>query len=170
MDDHSATSAGPTAAGAARVDDETVSDATAPLVVGIGARSGAGAAQIRSHLASVLAEHGLEPNRVQVVATIDARREGGVADLSAELGAELRTFPATLLDAQPVPTRSSSGSAVVRALGTASVAEAAVVATGARLIVPKHSAAGSTIAVGLTTPPCARPSAAPSTSDEKESS
>nr|WP_284303673.1 cobalamin biosynthesis protein [Mobilicoccus caccae] len=62
----------------------------------------------------------------------------------------LRTHPAEVLRALEVPSAGLSPDAA-EAVGTPSVAEAAVLAEGAELVVPKHVRPGSTVAIGRVT-------------------
>jgi cobalamin biosynthesis protein CbiG len=112
------------------------------LVLGVGLRPGTAYQDLRALVATVV--DGSED--VAVVATLD-RRAGDpvVRRLARELGAELRSYPAEVLAAQPVPTPSE---AVAAATGTASVAEAAVLATGAVLVAGKQTSARASAAIG----------------------
>ena len=85
-----------------------------------------------------------------------------LSDLTGALlrqhGLDPRDFPSRLLAAQDAP----HPSAVVRsAVGTASVAEAAVLAAGATLVVPKTVLGRCTVAVGLSGSPGSRPPGTP---------
>jgi cobalamin biosynthesis protein CbiG len=61
------------------------------------------------------------------------------------VGAEVKGYPASTLSAREVPHPSRR---VGAAVGTPSVAEAAVLATGARLVVPKTARGRCTVAIG----------------------
>jgi cobalt-precorrin 5A hydrolase/precorrin-3B C17-methyltransferase len=114
------------------------------LVVGVGASSGAPAAEIAGLLTAALDEGGLAPASVGVVATIDLKAtEPGIVSL----GLPLRTFPAEALRAVSVPSPSR---VVAETVGTPSVAEAAALLAagpGATLVVPKRVSAHATVAV-----------------------
>ena len=104
------------------------------------------AATLRGHVETVLAEGLLAPGALAALATVDTKAEDPqVRALADALGVPVRAWPAAVLDAQEVPTPSD---VVAEAVGTRSVAEAAVLACGARLVVPKHVAGSSTVAVG----------------------
>jgi len=118
------------------------------LVVGVGSSSGAEAGGIAELLAGALAEAGLSRDAVGLVASVDLKRgEPGIVALAAELGVELRTFPADVLAGQDVPTPSD---VVAQAVGTPSVAEAAALVAagpGAQLVVPKRRSSEATVAI-----------------------
>jgi 5,6-dimethylbenzimidazole synthase len=112
------------------------------LVVGVGLRAGTSYGELRALVDDVL--QGADD--VRMVITITGREsEPAVRQLALELGAELTTVAPDDLAGQPVPTPSD----LVEALtGTPSVAEAAVLSTGAQLIVPKRRSVNATAAVG----------------------
>ncbi len=112
------------------------------LVVGVGLRTGTAYEELRALVATLL--DGTED--VVVVATIDRKADDPVVQrLVRELGAQLRRYPAEVLAAQHVPAPSET---VASATGTPSVAEAAVLATGATLITGKRTSARASAAVG----------------------
>ncbi|NEA32958.1 5,6-dimethylbenzimidazole synthase [Streptomyces sp. SID13031] len=114
------------------------------LVLGIGLRSGTSYRELRDLVDSALA--GLEPAGVTLIVTVDGKEtEPGLQRLAASLGAPLFTATKLELSQQPVPTPSAQ---VDRLAGTASVAEAAVVLTGAELLVLKQASARATVAIG----------------------
>lgn len=120
----------------------------ASLVLGVGSSSVADAAGIRALVARSLAAAGLARESVGLVATVDLKAdEPGIVALAAELGVELRTFPAEALAGVDVPNPSP----VVQAeVGTPSVAEAAArLAAGSEgeLVVDKQRSAEATVAV-----------------------
>ncbi|MDQ1295601.1 MAG: cobalt-precorrin hydrolase / cobalt-factor methyltransferase / precorrin-3B [Actinomycetota bacterium] len=116
------------------------------LVLGVGASSGAPAEELADLVSRTLEARGLSPAAVGELVTVDLKaREPALLALAEHLGVRIRTFPAPELAGQPVPTPSE----VVRAaVGTASVAEAAVLAAGAELVVTKQTAPATTLAVG----------------------
>jgi precorrin-4 C11-methyltransferase/precorrin-2 C(20)-methyltransferase len=120
------------------------------LVLGFGCSTGATAEEAVALAADALRGAGLAPAGVGAVATIDRRADHPAATgLAAALGAELVAFAAEELDAVAVP----NGSRRVRAaVGTASVAEAAALLAGGRLLVPKRAARAVTVAVAERTP------------------
>ena len=114
------------------------------LVAGVGASTGAPAAEVADLLAASLGAAGLARESVGEVATID-RRAGDAAVLA--LGLPVRAFAADVLAAVDVPSPSE---AVRAAVGTASVAEAAaLLAAGpdAELVVRKQAGRHATVAV-----------------------
>ncbi|MGI8817025.1 MAG: cobalamin biosynthesis protein [Pseudonocardia sp.] len=123
---------------------------TPDLVVGLGCRPGAPAAEVRAVLAGLLDRHGLRADAVRAFATVSARAEE--PGLRAVAGDGLLAFPAEVLAAVAVPHPSGR---VAVALGTGSVAEAAAIHaamlladTGAsvQLVAPKLSGTGVTAA------------------------
>ena len=129
------------------------------LVVGVGLSSGAEAQELSDLTGALLRQHGLDPRDVTTVATLDSRVQApAVRGLASAMSAGVTGFPSGLLAAQDAP----HPSAVVRsAVGTASVAEAAVLAAGATLVVPKTVLGRCTVAVGLHRSPGRRPPGTP---------
>lgn len=116
------------------------------LVAGVGARRDADPAALEDLLRRVLHGAGLAVESVREVVTVDAKAdEPAVLALAAGLGVPLRTLPADELSVQDVPHPSET---VRAAVGTPSVAEAAVLAVGASLVVPKTAGEGVTVALG----------------------
>ena len=123
------------------------------LVLGVGGRPAAPAAELRDLVERVLAASGLRPGDISLVATLDRRAgEPAVRSLAAELGAELAAYSSKELAAQRVPHPSE---VVRRHTGLAGVAEAAVLASRAELLVPRHSAGAWTVALGRHCDPAA---------------
>ncbi|HEX2274482.1 MAG TPA: precorrin-3B C(17)-methyltransferase [Acidimicrobiales bacterium] len=116
------------------------------LVVGVGASTGAPAAEVAGLVASALRRAGLDAAAVAEVATIDRR----AADPAiGALGLPVRAFPAAELAAVGAGVPSPSA-VVAAAVGTPSVAEAAALLAagpGARLVVTKIASAHATVAV-----------------------
>lgn len=109
------------------------------LVVGVGASKGAPAEEVHGLVLDALAGAGLSPSSVAALATVDAKAgEPGVLAAAERLGVPLRTYPAEELAAVRVPNPSD---APLVALGTPSVAEAAALAGGGELLVPKRKSA-----------------------------
>ncbi|TCC29314.1 5,6-dimethylbenzimidazole synthase [Kribbella sindirgiensis] len=114
------------------------------LVLGVGLRAGTPFAELQDLVTTALRELAGE---VRLVVTIAGKEhEPALQELVAQLGAELRTFSTEELAQQPVPTPSER---VDQLKGTPSVAEAAVLATGAHLLIPKRQASNTTIAIGV---------------------
>ena len=114
------------------------------LVVGVGAATGAPAAESAALLERALAEAGLVEASVGEVATIDRRAADPVV---TDLRLPVRAFTADQLATVGVPSPSE---VVAAAVGTASVAEAAALLAagpGAELVVPKRASASATVAV-----------------------
>lgn len=114
------------------------------LVVGVGLRSGTSYRELRDLVSEALTSAG--PGSVRMVVTVEGREaEPGLQRLVASLGAELHTAPAVELSRQRVPSPSDQ---VEQLAGTTSVAEAAVLLTGAELVVTKRRSSNATTAVG----------------------
>jgi 5,6-dimethylbenzimidazole synthase len=114
------------------------------LVVGVGPRAGNPYQELRDLVAGALESAGA--GVVRIVVTIEGREtEPGLQRLAASLGAELHTASPDELARHPVPTPSQ---AVEHLTGVPSVAEAAVLASGAELVVTKRRSAHATAAVG----------------------
>ncbi|WP_280357584.1 cobalamin biosynthesis protein [Nocardia otitidiscaviarum] len=117
---------------------------TGALVVGVGMRTGADAADILAAVRAVAAE-----DEVACLATVDRRaEEPGLVAAAAELGVPVVAFTPDELAAVAVPNPSVRTAAV---LGTPSVAEAAAVlaAAGGRLVAHKRVVGGITVATAV---------------------
>ncbi|MET7282569.1 5,6-dimethylbenzimidazole synthase [Kribbella sp. NPDC005582] len=122
------------------------------LVVGVGLRAGTSYRELRALVTEAVAAAG--GGKVRILITADGREtEPAVQRVAAYLDAELQTVAPAELRRQNVPSPSEQ---VERLAGTPSVAEAAVLSTGAELVVPKRSSGGrrevrgrATVAVGL---------------------
>jgi cobalamin biosynthesis protein CbiG len=106
------------------------------LVVGVGARRSTPACEILGLIEDTLRDAGLPVRQVVELATADAKAgEPGIVETAEHLGVPLRSYPADLLASVMVLSPSEASSA---ALGTPSVAEAAALAGGGELLVPKR--------------------------------
>jgi cobalt-precorrin 5A hydrolase/precorrin-3B C17-methyltransferase len=116
------------------------------LVAGLGCSRGAPAGEILSLLRASLAEAGLSEGSVAALASIEAKQdEAGLLKAAESLGIPVRFHAAERLAAVETPNPSS----VVReAVGTPSVSEAAVLVSGAELVLQKRKSAMATVALG----------------------
>jgi cobalt-precorrin 5A hydrolase/precorrin-3B C17-methyltransferase len=116
------------------------------LVAGVGCSRGASAGEILGLLRASLAEAGLAEGSVAALASIEAKRdEAGLLEAAESLGIPARFYSAESLAAVEAPNPSS----VVReAVGTPSVGEAAVLVSGADLVLQKRKSAMATVALG----------------------
>ncbi|MFF9325301.1 precorrin-3B C(17)-methyltransferase [Streptomyces sp. NPDC014776] len=106
------------------------------LVVGVGASKGAPVDEVLALVEGALAEAGLSVRSLAELATVDAKAgEPGIVGAAERLGVPLVTYPAGELAAVEVPNPSD---APLAAVGTPSVAEAAALARGGELLVPKR--------------------------------
>jgi cobalt-precorrin 5A hydrolase / precorrin-3B C17-methyltransferase len=106
------------------------------LVVGVGASKGAPGEEVLALVEGALRDAGLSPRSVAALATVDAKREEpGIVEAAARLGVPVVTYSAEELAAVEVPNPSD---APLAAVGTPSVAEAAALADGGELLVPKR--------------------------------
>ncbi|MFJ7197255.1 MULTISPECIES: Rv2231c family pyridoxal phosphate-dependent protein CobC [unclassified Streptomyces] len=111
----------------------------APLAVGVGASRGAPADEVLGLVRDTLRGAGLPLLDVAELVTVDAKAdEPGIVAAAAALGVPLRTYPAGELARVEVPGPSG---APLAAVGTPSVAEAAALAAGGELLVPKRKSA-----------------------------
>ncbi|MFF4184318.1 Rv2231c family pyridoxal phosphate-dependent protein CobC [Streptomyces sp. NPDC001691] len=114
----------------------TRQDAGAPLVVGVGASKGVSVEEVLGLIGAALADAGLDPHTVGELATVDGKStEPGIVGAAAHLGVPVVAYAAGELAAVPVPHGSDTALAAV---GTRSVAEAAALAGGGELLVPKR--------------------------------
>ncbi|WP_435270755.1 precorrin-3B C(17)-methyltransferase [Streptomyces sp. 1222.5] len=106
------------------------------LVVGVGASRGAPAEEVLGLVGEALRAAGLSAGAVAELATVDAKaEEPGLVAAAERLGVPLVTYSAEELAAVEVPNPSD---APLAAVGTPSVAEAAALAGGGELLVPKR--------------------------------
>jgi cobalt-precorrin 5A hydrolase/precorrin-3B C17-methyltransferase len=116
------------------------------LVVGVGCSRGASAGETLELLHRSLEEAGLSKKSVASLASVEAKSdEAGLLEAAERLGVPLRFYAAAELSAMEVPNPSA---AVEDAVGTPSVAEASVLASGAELLVEKRKSTNATVAVG----------------------
>lgn len=106
------------------------------LVVGVGASRGAPAEEVLGLIGEALRAAGLSAGSVAELATVEAKaEEPGLVAAAERLGVPLVTYSAGELAAVEVPNPSD---APLAAVGTPSVAEAAALAGGGELLVPKR--------------------------------
>ncbi|MEU1282077.1 cobalamin biosynthesis protein [Streptomyces sp. NPDC005805] len=111
-------------------------DGPRDLVVGVGASRGVVASDVLALIGAALDGAGLDAARVGALATLDSRAtEVGLVEAARRLGVPLVGRSAAELAAVPVPGGSAR---VLAAVGTPSVAEAAALAGGGTLLVPKQ--------------------------------
>ena len=116
------------------------------LVAGVGCSRGARAGEILGLLDRSLQEAGLSKKSIASLTSIEAKSaEQGLLEAAKELGVPLRFYAAEELSVMDVPNPSS---VVKDAVGTPSVAEASVLASGAELVVEKRKSENATVAVG----------------------
>jgi cobalt-precorrin 5A hydrolase/precorrin-3B C17-methyltransferase len=116
------------------------------LVAGVGCSRGAPAGEILGLLRASLAGVGLSEGSVAALASIEAKKdEAGLLKAAESLGIPVHFYSAERLAAVSTPNPSS----VVReAVGTPSVSEAAVLVSGAELVLQKRKSAMATVALG----------------------
>ncbi len=116
------------------------------LVAGVGCSRGADAEEILDLLRRSLAEAGLSEESVATLASIDVKRdEAGLLEAAEKLDVPIHFHPAEALREVDTPNPSE----IVReAVGTPSVAEAAVVSSCAELVMEKRKSANATVAIG----------------------
>ena len=120
------------------------------LVIGMGCNRGTPIAVLRELLDRTLTETGLALASITTLTSVDAKAdEPALQGLAAELGVDFVTYPADRLAGIEVPNPSRAPAAAV---GTPSVAEASVLASGAALIVDKRKNPDATLAIGRLAP------------------
>ncbi len=125
------------------------------VVVGVGGRRGAPLAEVARLVEDALACCDLTGEVVTTLATVTRRAgEPALEQLAALLAAELVAFAPQVLAVQPVPHPSEL---VRRHTGLDGVAEAAVLATGATLVLPKTCSDSWTVAIGRHEAPATAP-------------
>ena len=116
------------------------------LVVGVGCSRGVAEGEVLDLVSQTLEDAGLSVESVTALTSIDVKSdEAGLLEAAASLGVPLRFHTAEELAVAEVPNPSP---AVEKAVGTASVAEASVVVSGAELVVEKRKSPNVTVAVG----------------------
>ncbi|MFJ3883476.1 Rv2231c family pyridoxal phosphate-dependent protein CobC [Streptomyces sp. NPDC090077] len=115
------------------------------LVVGVGGRAGVSVEEVCALVEETLRGAGLDTAAVTALATVESKTgEPGITGAAERFGVPLVGYPAERLALIPVPHPST---AVRDAAGTASVAEAAALAGGGELLVPKRRSVAATCAV-----------------------
>ncbi|MFD9729906.1 Rv2231c family pyridoxal phosphate-dependent protein CobC [Streptomyces sp. NPDC059072] len=115
------------------------------LVVGVGGRAGVSVAEVCALVEETLRGAGLASESVTALATVESKAaEAGLAGAAERFGVPLIGYPAEQLAAITVPHPSE---AVRVETGTPSVAEAAALAAGGELLVPKRRSVAATCAV-----------------------
>lgn len=118
----------------------------ADLIAGMGCNRGTGMEALLALLLRTLHNAGLALESLAAITSVDAKAdEPALQQLAQGLGIPFVTYPRVVLAAQAVPTPSA---AVASHMGTPSVAEASVLAHGARLLVAKQRSPEATCAVG----------------------
>lgn len=118
---------------------------TTQVVVGVGGRAGVSVAEVCALVEETLRGAGLTVEAVKSLATVESKAdEPGIAGAAERFGVPLVGYPAERLAAVAVPHPSE---AVHTAAGTPSVAEAAALAGGGELLVPKRRSMAATCAV-----------------------
>ncbi|MFH8894005.1 Rv2231c family pyridoxal phosphate-dependent protein CobC [Streptomyces sp. NPDC017949] len=120
------------------------------LVVGVGGRAGVSVAEVCALIEETLRGAGLTVEAVAALATVEAKTtEPGIVGAAERFGVPLVGHPAEQLARISVPHPSG---AVREAAGTGSVAEAAALAGGGELLVPKRRSMAATCAVATVQP------------------
>ena len=120
------------------------------LVVGVGASSGVSEEEVAGLIDEALAAAGLSAASVTAVATVETKAsEPGIVQTARRRGWPVLAHPAGRLAAVPVPNPSD---AVLAAVGTPSVAEAAALASADELVVAKRKSAMATVAIARRRP------------------
>uniref|UniRef100_A0AAU2JLT9 Aminotransferase n=1 Tax=Streptomyces sp. NBC_00049 TaxID=2903617 RepID=A0AAU2JLT9_9ACTN len=115
------------------------------LVIGVGGRAGVSVAEVCALVEETLRGAGLAPAAVTALATVESKAgEAGITGAAKRFGVPLLSYSAEELAAIEVPHPSD---AVRTAAGTPSVAEAAALAGGGELLVPKRRSVAATCAV-----------------------
>jgi cobalt-precorrin 5A hydrolase/precorrin-3B C17-methyltransferase len=116
------------------------------LIAGVGCSRGAGSEEILDLLRRSLTEAGLTEKSLAALASIDVKREeAGLQEAAEELNVPVHFHTAEVLSMVETPNPSEL---VREAVGTPSVAEAAVISSGAELVLEKRKSANATVAVG----------------------
>lgn len=116
----------------------------AGIVVGVGARKGVSCAEVLEAVDAALADTGRKREEIGIFATAWLKRdEPGMIQAAKTLGKEMLCLSEEVLNAQApgTPSRASD-------LGLTGVAEPAVLALAAKLILPKRAYGRVTVAIG----------------------
>jgi cobalt-precorrin 5A hydrolase / precorrin-3B C17-methyltransferase len=116
------------------------------LVAGVGCSRGVDAELILDLLRRSLLEAGLTVKSIAALASIDVKRdEAGLLEAAERLDVPIHFHPVEALSVVETPNPSEL---VREAVGTPSVAEAAVISSGAELVLEKRTSANVTVAIG----------------------
>jgi cobalt-precorrin 5A hydrolase / precorrin-3B C17-methyltransferase len=116
------------------------------LVAGVGCSRGVGAEEILDLLRRSLADAGLTEKSVAALASIEVKRdEARLLEAAQMLDVPVYFHTAEALSVVEAPNPSEL---VKEAVGTPSVAEAAVISSGAELVLEKRKSANATVAIG----------------------
>ncbi|MEV7615366.1 Rv2231c family pyridoxal phosphate-dependent protein CobC [Streptomyces sp. NPDC089799] len=116
------------------------------VIVGVGGRAGVGVEEVCDLVEETLGRAGLAAGAVSALATVAAKAgEPGIAGAAERFGVPLLTYAAEDLARVAVPGPPSAAAAA--AVDTPSVAEAAALAGGGELLVPKRKSPSATCAV-----------------------
>ncbi|QES58761.1 threonine-phosphate decarboxylase [Streptomyces venezuelae] len=122
-----------------------VGEYTTQVVVGVGGRAGVSVAEVCALVEETLRGAGLSVGAVTALATVESKAgEAGITGAAERFGVPVVSYPAARLAAIAVPHPSEAARA---ATGTPSVAEAAALAGGGELLVPKRRSVSATCAV-----------------------
>ncbi|WCD85764.1 putative aminotransferase [Streptomyces xanthophaeus] len=117
----------------------------AQLVVGVGGRAGVSVAEVCALVEETLRGAGLPSEAVTALATVESKAgEPGIKGAAERFGVPLLSYPVEELASVVVPHPSETAR---EAAGTPSVAEAAALAGGGELLVPKRRSVAATCAV-----------------------
>lgn len=131
--------------------DRTVILRPRGVTAGIGTSRNAPADEIEALLRSAMTEAGVAPAALQVIATVDLKRdEAGLNEVARRLATTVQYFTADELSRVSVPTPSA---VVAGHIGTPSVAEAAALLSAGTttLLLEKRRSAHATVALARTT-------------------
>ncbi len=118
------------------------------LFAGVGCKRGTTAESILETLHRVLHAHGLASASLVCLASVDAKRqEPGLNAAAAKLGLPVRFFPPAVLKTLPVTSPSPKAAAVFGIQGVCEPAALAVAGENARLLAPKTTGDGCTVAI-----------------------
>lgn len=128
------------------IPDNTLIIQSQEIILGIGCKRNTPLAEIEYHIQDFLSAHDLHIGDIKCLASCSLKTdEPGLLAFSKQYGLSLETYDIEDLKTISVPTPSSI---VEEKIGTPSVCEAAAIqCSGGKIIVPKHSSHGITLAL-----------------------
>lgn len=120
-------------------------------VIGVGCKKGKSGEELYAFVRTVFGQYGLDLGLAAYVASVDVKKEEpGIWELARRLGVSYEVFSAAELE--QTTGRTASSAFVKQTVGVDNVCETAALRLGTKLLVPKQSGNGMTVAVAALRP------------------